>query len=232
MPGMPAGSSWGQAAGLGLCLLAVVPLAGSMGAEAQERAEVTLASDAFLAPQPGPPPAHFTVVGVVIAPGRSLVFLQEPALTQNTVVAVARGDSIGPYRVAEIETDRVLLHSQDREYAVLFSRGASPAVASAGSARGGGGIEMQSGQASAEEARGSAARPQAMRPARRNAEERIERPAQGARSGQDELSLEARRALVEERVKEALAAAAARGAQNRPTAPPELKALFGVAPGR
>ncbi len=147
MPVVPAGLTKARASGLALGLLAAAALGATPAVDAQERAEVALASQAEAALQPGPPPANFTVVGVVIGPEKSFVFLREPALTQNSVVSVTLGDSVGPYRVSEIESDRVMLESQGRTYALLFSRqggGSGATVASTPtSASGGGGIQVE-----------------------------------------------------------------------------------------
>lgn len=51
-------------------------------------------------------------MGVVIADDRAVAFLQEPALTRNQVVALGRGESIGPYRLVQIESDRLVFEFQ------------------------------------------------------------------------------------------------------------------------
>lgn len=272
MPVVPPGFTKARASGLALSLLAAAALGATPVVDAQERAEVALASQAEAELQPGPPPANFTVVGVVIGPEKSFVFLQEPALTQNSVVSVTRGDSVGPYRVSEIESDRVMLESQGRTYALLFSRqggGGGAAVASTPrgtGASGGGGIqvEVQSGAGRAQvqtdatgrssgsgkgerKAAGRGTAPEAAAPAttatgtqgsgeseltaeRAGRKSATSREAAGSKDAA--MSPEARRAQVEARIKEALEQAAARGSQNRVTAPSELLKTFGVSPAK
>jgi len=54
---------------------------------------------------------QFSMTGVVVVEGQgqSRVWLQEPSLTQNRIVVVRVGDSVGPYRVTKILEDRVEL---------------------------------------------------------------------------------------------------------------------------
>ena len=57
-----------------------------------------------------PPGGQFVLVGVVIlAEGRGLAWVQEPNFTNNKVVTVRLGDSVGPYRVTKILTHQVEL---------------------------------------------------------------------------------------------------------------------------
>jgi hypothetical protein len=56
------------------------------------------------------PTERFVLSGVVFAgEGRGLAWLQEPTFTNNYVIAVRPGDSIGPYRVTKILEDQVVL---------------------------------------------------------------------------------------------------------------------------
>jgi len=52
---------------------------------------------------------QFSMTGVVVVGGQSRVWLQEPSLTQNRIVVVRVGESVGPYRVTKILEDRVEL---------------------------------------------------------------------------------------------------------------------------
>ncbi len=52
---------------------------------------------------------QFSMTGVVVVEGQSRVWLQEPSLTQNRIVVVRVGESVGPYRVTKILEDRVEL---------------------------------------------------------------------------------------------------------------------------
>jgi hypothetical protein len=53
---------------------------------------------------------NFTLTGVVLSEGEGgLAWLQEPTLTNNQVVGVRRGGSVGPYRLTAIFEDRVEL---------------------------------------------------------------------------------------------------------------------------
>jgi hypothetical protein len=53
--------------------------------------------------------AQFSLSGVVVVEGQSRGWLQESSLTQNRIVVVRVGESIGPYRVTKILEDRVEL---------------------------------------------------------------------------------------------------------------------------
>jgi hypothetical protein len=53
---------------------------------------------------------HFVVSGlVVLEGGDGSAWLQEPSLTENQIVRVRRGDSVGQWRVSRILDDRVEL---------------------------------------------------------------------------------------------------------------------------
>jgi len=56
------------------------------------------------------PIERFVLSGVVFAgEGRGLAWLQEPTFTNNYVITVRPGDSVGPYRVMKILEDQVVL---------------------------------------------------------------------------------------------------------------------------
>lgn len=61
------------------------------------------------AQSPTPPGGQFVLVGVVVLleEGRRLAWVQEPTLTDNKIVTVRVGDSVGPYRVTKILTHQV-----------------------------------------------------------------------------------------------------------------------------
>ena len=62
------------------------------------------------AQSPTPQGGQFVVVGVVMLEGgRSMAWVQEPNFTNNKVVTVRLGDSVGPYRVTKILTHQVEL---------------------------------------------------------------------------------------------------------------------------
>jgi hypothetical protein len=62
------------------------------------------------AQSPTPPSGQFVLIGVVMLEGeRGLAFVQEPNFTNNKVVTVRLGDSVGPYRVTKILTHQVEL---------------------------------------------------------------------------------------------------------------------------
>jgi hypothetical protein len=63
-------------------------------------AVVGLAAGSAHAQSPTPPGGQFVLSGVVMLEGeRGLAFVQEPNFTNNKVVTVRLGDSVGPYRV-------------------------------------------------------------------------------------------------------------------------------------
>jgi len=60
------------------------------------------------AQSPTQPGGQFVLVGVVLLEeGRRLAWVQEPTLTDNKIVTVRVGDSVGPYRVTKILTHQV-----------------------------------------------------------------------------------------------------------------------------
>ena len=62
------------------------------------------------AQSPTPQDGQFVLVGVVLLEGgRGLAFVQEPNFTNNKVVTVRLGDSVGPYRVTKILSHQVEL---------------------------------------------------------------------------------------------------------------------------
>jgi hypothetical protein len=71
----------------------------------------------------------FVLSGVIsFDGGGGLAWLQEPRLTNNQVVAVRRGDNVGPYRLTEIFQDRVELEGPGGKILVpLFSAQAAAA---------------------------------------------------------------------------------------------------------
>jgi hypothetical protein len=73
-------------------------------------AMVGLVAGSAHAQSPTPPGGQFVLVGVVVLEGgRGLAFVQEPNFTNNKVVTVRLGDSVGPYRVTKILTHQVEL---------------------------------------------------------------------------------------------------------------------------
>ena len=59
---------------------------------------------------PTPPGGGFVLIGVVMLEDeRGLAWIQEPSFTDNKVVTVRLGDSVGPYRVTKILTHQVEL---------------------------------------------------------------------------------------------------------------------------
>ena len=73
-------------------------------------AVVGLVAGSAHAQSPTPPDGQFVLVGVVVLEGGSgLAFVQEPNFTNNKVVTVRLGDSVGPYRVTKILTHQVEL---------------------------------------------------------------------------------------------------------------------------
>jgi flagellar biosynthesis GTPase FlhF len=70
----------------------------------------------------------FVLSGVIsFDGGGGLAWLQEPKLTNNEVVAVRRGDSVGPYRLTQIFEDRVELEGPAGKILVpLFGAQAAP----------------------------------------------------------------------------------------------------------
>jgi hypothetical protein len=72
---------------------------------------------------------QFSMTGVVVVEGNSRVWLQEPSLTQNRIVVVRVGESVGPYRVTKILEDRVELAGPGGALVVRLAgaQGAPPA---------------------------------------------------------------------------------------------------------
>lgn len=62
------------------------------------------------AQSPTSPGGQLLVVGVVLLEdGRGLAWVQDPTFTNNKIVTVRLGDSVGPYRVTKILTNKVEL---------------------------------------------------------------------------------------------------------------------------
>jgi hypothetical protein len=81
------------------------------------------------------PGERFVLSGVVFAgEGRGLAWLQEPTFTNNYIVAVRPGDSVGPYRVVKILEDQVVLEGPSGTIAVPLAGvpGAATAAVTAG----------------------------------------------------------------------------------------------------
>src|SRR5258706_1416838 len=55
------------------------------------------------------PGTQFALSGVVVVEGQGRAWLQEPTLTQNRIVGIRVGESIGSYRLTKILEDRVEL---------------------------------------------------------------------------------------------------------------------------
>lgn len=73
-------------------------------------AVVGLVAGSAHAQSPTPAGGQFVLIGVVMLEGeRGLAFVQEPNFTNNKVVTVRLGDSVGPYRVTKILTHQVEL---------------------------------------------------------------------------------------------------------------------------
>ena len=73
---------------------------------------------------------RFILSGVVFVEGggAGLAWLQEPSLTQDQVVTLRQGDSIGPYRLTKILEDQVELEGPGGKFSVPLS-GASATAA-------------------------------------------------------------------------------------------------------
>jgi hypothetical protein len=77
-------------------------------------------------------PEQFVLSGVVVFDGGGgLAWLQEPTLTQNRVIALRPGESIGSYRLEKIRDDRVELAGPGGTVLVPLYSTAPAAVASA-----------------------------------------------------------------------------------------------------
>jgi hypothetical protein len=73
-------------------------------------AVVGLVAGSAHAQAPTPPGGQFVLIGVVLLEGGGgLAWVQEPNFTNNKVVTVRLGDSVGPYRVTKILTHQVEL---------------------------------------------------------------------------------------------------------------------------
>lgn len=72
----------------------------------------------------------FTLAGVIFSEGGGgLAWLQEPTLTNNQVVGVRRGESVGPYRLTAIFEDRVELEGPAGKLFVPLYGPSSPQAA-------------------------------------------------------------------------------------------------------
>lgn len=78
-----------------------------------------------------PPGERFVLTGLVYGEGgRGLAWLQEPTFTNNQVVAVRLGDSIGPYRLTKIFENQVELEGPGGRVSVpLAGTGGATSVA-------------------------------------------------------------------------------------------------------
>jgi hypothetical protein len=69
----------------------------------------------------GAPAAEFVLSGLVAFDnGEGVAWLQEPSLTQNKVVKLRRGDSVGPWKVTRILENRVELEGPAGKVLVPF----------------------------------------------------------------------------------------------------------------
>jgi hypothetical protein len=78
-----------------------------------------------------PPGPRFTLSGVVVVEGGGRAWLQEPVLTQDQIVGVRPGESIGPYRLTKILEDRVELAGPTGTFSVLLAGTPGPAAVAA-----------------------------------------------------------------------------------------------------
>jgi hypothetical protein len=71
------------------------------------------------------------LTGVVFVEGGTggRAWLQEPTLTQNQVVPLRPGDSLGPYKLTKILEDRVELEGPTGKLVVLLAGSGAPAAA-------------------------------------------------------------------------------------------------------
>jgi hypothetical protein len=75
---------------------------------------------------------RFVLTGVVfVEGGGGRAWLQEPTLTQNQVVTVRPGESIGPYRLTKILEDRVEMEGPAGKVSVRLAGAPGPATAAA-----------------------------------------------------------------------------------------------------
>jgi hypothetical protein len=73
---------------------------------------------------------RFTLSGVVVLEGGAgRAWLQEPKLTQNQVVSIRAGESIGAYRLTRVLEDRVELEGPAGKLVVPLAGASGPAVA-------------------------------------------------------------------------------------------------------
>ena len=87
-----------------------------------------IAAGAATAQSVGP---QFMLSGVVVVEGGGRAWLQEPVLTQNQVVSLRPGESIGPYRLTKILDDRVELVGPNGTFSVMLAGAQGPATAAA-----------------------------------------------------------------------------------------------------
>lgn len=94
-----------------------VALVGAMtgGAHAQDPAQVATEG--------------FVLTGLVVDGADGLAWLREPTYTENAIIPVRPGDTVGPYRVSRILDDRIELEGPGGTLSVLLSGAGSPAVA-------------------------------------------------------------------------------------------------------
>jgi hypothetical protein len=91
--------------------------------------------------QPSRPPEGLVLTGVVIAGEKALGFVQDPKLTDNKIVAVRKGDTLGPYTVTAIESDRMNLEGPNGPVTIRLARqtgtsvGATPQASSSDPAK-------------------------------------------------------------------------------------------------
>jgi hypothetical protein len=73
---------------------------------------------------------NFVLTGVVFVEGGNggRAWLQEPTLTQNQVVPLRPGESIGPYRLTAIQEDRVELQGPAGKVVVFLAGAGAPAT--------------------------------------------------------------------------------------------------------
>jgi hypothetical protein len=72
---------------------------------------------------------QFVLSGVLVVEGGGRAWLQEPSLTQNQIVSVRVGDSVGPYVLTKVLDDRVEMKGPSGPFMVRLAGG--PGTASA-----------------------------------------------------------------------------------------------------
>lgn len=77
------------------------------------------------APKPEPPP-QFVVYGVLIMGNDRIALLKEPKLTAGKVQEIVLGAQVGPYRLARVEADRVVLEKDGSSLTVAVDDPARP----------------------------------------------------------------------------------------------------------